>query len=119
MPRPTCQPVEIIATASFQRDIANFRKQHPSIDQAIVDVLADEVGPDPTSGWAIPGWASKVYKLRVANKEGGSGKRGGFRLIYEWHPDERILWLLRIYTHNQVDDISAKEIRKARDAAGI
>ena len=118
MPRSPCQPDKIIATPSFVRDIEHFRG-YRSVAQTLVDVLINEIGPDPTCGMAIPGWASRVRKLRVANRDIGAGKRGGFRLIYEWHEQERTVWLLRLYTKNQMDDIAAKEIRKARDAAGL
>jgi mRNA-degrading endonuclease RelE of RelBE toxin-antitoxin system len=119
MPSPICQPAEIIATPSFQRDIENFRKQFRSVAQAIVDLLTNEIGPDPICGWAIPGWSSKVFKIRAPNRDIGVGKSRGFRLIYEWHADERKLWLLRLYTHSQMEDIAAKEIQRARQASGL
>jgi mRNA-degrading endonuclease RelE of RelBE toxin-antitoxin system len=118
MPRQLCRPGKIIATPSFARDIENFRR-YRSVAQTLVDVLINEIGPDPTCGMAIPGWAHKVFKLRVANRDIGAGKRGGFRLIYEWHEHEGTVWLLRLYTKQQMDDIAAKEIKRAREAAGI
>lgn len=120
MARPPCLPVEIIATPPFVRDVDTLRKKYRSVDAALFESLKTEIGPEPTCGWLIPGRdAPNVYKLRLPNKDIGSGKSRGFRLIYEWHAEERRLWLLRLYTHEQMDDISSKEIKKARQAAGL
>lgn len=119
MPRPVCQPAEIIATPQFRRDIEGFRKSYRSVAECVVTALVNEIGPDPRCGSAIPGWASLVRKLRIANKEIGAGKSGGYRLIYEWHEQERILWLLRLYSKGRMEDLSVKEITAAREASGL
>src|ERR1700674_551581 len=115
----TCQPVEILPAPAFQRDIRGLRRDHRDVDALIVAALAKEVGPDPNAGWGIPGWGDRVRKLRVADGCHNRGKSKGFRLIYDWHPDTRVLWLLRLYTHAQMDDIADGEIKKVRNAVGL
>ncbi len=67
----------------------------------------------------MEGWEDRVRKLRIADKCHNRGKSKGFRLIYDWEPETRVLWLLRLYTHAQMDNIADSEIRKARQAAGL
>ena len=55
-----------------------------------------------------------VHKLRVPNPSAGRGKRGGYRLIYDWNPTTAILVLLILYTHDEKDDVLAAEIARAR-----
>lgn len=114
----TCQPDEIIVAPAFVREMRNHRKSCPSVDEVVVDCLKGEIGPDPkNAGWAIPGWHGRVFKIRLPNPDQNCGKSKGFRLIYEWDSEVKRLYLLRIYTHQQMEDIPAKEIRKARDEA--
>lgn len=116
---PRCQPVEIRVAPAFQRDFKAFSKNHHSLDDLIVEALTDEIGPDPTCGWGYQRWGNRVRKLRVADKCHGIGKSKGFRLVYDWNPDTRVLWLLRLFTHAQMSDLADKEIRKIRNEAGV
>jgi len=47
------------------------------------------------------------------------GKSKGFRLVYDWNPATRVLWLLRLFTHAQMSDLVDREIRKIRNEAEI
>jgi mRNA-degrading endonuclease RelE of RelBE toxin-antitoxin system len=120
MPQVTCAPREIRVGPSFQRDIRAFSATHPIIHELIVSSLVNEIGPNPNCGMAIPGWASRVFKLRIADKCHNLGKSNGFRLIYDWEPASRTLWLLRLYTHAQIKgSIADKEVQKIRKEAGV
>ena len=109
-------------TLCFQREIRALRKKFPSIDREICDGLARDVCPDPSgiaAGQPIRGYAGLVFKIRFKNVDSHKGKRGGYRVIYEWHPDKRCLWLLSIYTHDEKDDVVKAEIDRARKEAEI
>ncbi|MGO9265135.1 MAG: type II toxin-antitoxin system RelE family toxin [Candidatus Binataceae bacterium] len=119
MAKNPCQPAEISVAPAFQRDIQKLSGAHPLVADLIVAALVEEIGPEPTCGWAIRTWGSRVRKLRVVDKCHNRGKSSGFRLIYDWEPDSKVLWLLRLYTHAQMEDIANAEIKKARAGAGI
>jgi len=71
-------------------------------------------------GWKMPGWSERVLKLRLPDPDHDQGKSHGFRLIYDWNPNIRQLYLLRLYTHAEIrGDISEKEIKKARREADL
>ncbi len=72
------------------------------------------------AGWKIPGWNGRVLKLRLPDPDHDQGKSNGFRLIYDWNPDTKQLYLLRLYTHADIrGDISQKEIKNARREADL
>jgi mRNA-degrading endonuclease RelE of RelBE toxin-antitoxin system len=116
MASPAHALVEIVATPSFERDIKQYRKQFRSVDSVVFSLLVEELQPNPGCGWPIPGWASRVYKIRCANKDVVAGKSGGFRIIYEWHEGENRLWLLRLYMHHDMADIPTRKLRKREKA---
>jgi mRNA-degrading endonuclease RelE of RelBE toxin-antitoxin system len=114
-----CQPIEVIPSSSFQRDIGNLRKSCRSVDAVVCDILVKEICPDPLTGDAIRKFGGRVRKSRVPNPDRNQGKSGGFRLIYDWEPESRILCLLRLYDKKHLTDLAAAEIVKARANAGL
>jgi len=119
MAKHFCQPVEISTAPAFQRDLQKLVGGHSLVADLIVTALVEEIGPDPTCGWAIKSWNNRMRKLRIADECHKRGKSNGFRLIYDWEPGTKALWLLRLYTHAQMADIANVEIKKARRDAGI
>jgi mRNA-degrading endonuclease RelE of RelBE toxin-antitoxin system len=107
-------PREIVPALGFQRDIKELRKKYAGVDAVVWKTLVEQLGPNPTAGVPIRGFSHRVYKLRIANPSAGRGKRGGYRLIYDWNPTTAILVLLILYTHNQKEDVLAAEIQRAR-----
>lgn len=69
-------------------------------DQYVKNVLSDIF-----EGRAIP-LGSKLYKIRAAQE--GKGKSGGFRNIFFWKRDERIIFCL-LFGKNEQDNLSADE----------
>jgi hypothetical protein len=63
----------------------------------------------PGAGAVIPG-AGGLRKLRVAAK--GHGRRGGARVIYYWQDAAGLIWLCRIYTKNEAENLPAAEVKK-------
>ena len=55
-----------------------------------------------------------VYKARLPNRDSGSGKRGGYRVIYYLLSEESIV-LLTIYSKTDQSDIPADEIVRILD----
>ena len=69
---------------------------------AIVDLIAYE----PTCGDLIPGTGG-LRKVRVGR--GGSGKRGGARVIYYFYNTDFPVFVMALYAKNEKGDLNARE----------
>ena len=63
----------------------------------------------PESGNVVPG-SGGVRKIRWVLS--GRGKRGGVRVIYYFKKHDDEIWLLTIYSKNEVDAIPAQVLRQ-------
>ena len=63
----------------------------------------------PESGKVVRG-SGGVRKVRWAMS--GKGKRGGVRVIYYFKKQDEEIWLLTIYSKNEVENISAHVLRQ-------
>jgi len=63
----------------------------------------------PESGKVVPG-SGGVRKIRWAMM--GKGKSGGVRVIYYFKRQDDEIWLLTIYSKNEVENIPAHILRK-------
>jgi mRNA-degrading endonuclease RelE of RelBE toxin-antitoxin system len=75
--------------------------------------FAAYVALNPFVGVVIPG-SGGVRKLRWGTT--GSGKRGGFRIIYFNRLDQGQIWLLTIFSKGQQSTISTRVLRQIRKA---
>ena len=66
----------------------------------------------PGAGKIIPG-SGGLRKIRW--KSGGSGKRGGFRLIYFWDVPEDIVYMLLIYKKSKQEDLTQNQLKILRN----
>jgi len=66
----------------------------------------------PGAGKIIPG-SGGLRKIRW--KSGGSGKRGGFRLIYFWDVPEDIVYMLLIYKKSKQEDLTPNQLKTLRN----
>jgi hypothetical protein len=105
------RPVSVIELPGYRRradELLTIEEQ-----DAIVDLIAYE----PACGDLIPGTGG-LRKVRVGR--GGSGKRGGARVIYYFYNAEFPALLMALYAKNEKADLSAKEKKEfaayARDA---
>jgi hypothetical protein len=85
---------------------AYTRRADELLSEAEQDAVVDLVAFDPTRGDLIPGTGG-LRKLRIA--VGGSGKRGGARLIYYFYSEDFPVLLLALYAKNEKSDLSARE----------
>src|SRR5579864_5767406 len=70
------------------------------------DAIVDLIAYEPTCGDLIPGTGG-LRKVRVGR--GGSGKRGGARVIYYFYNAEFPVLLMALYAKNEKCDLSARE----------
>lgn len=78
--------------------------------------FVDFIGRNPEAGDLIPETGG-VRKVRWGG--GGSGKRGGARVIYFHHDVDRPLYLLVVYAKARREDLSADEKRAVRKLAAV
>lgn len=94
------RPVSVTEFTSYQRRANELLT--PDEQDAVVDLIAYE----PTRGNLIPGTGG-LRKLRIA--VGGSGKRGGARVIYYFYNEGFPVLLLSLYAKNEKSDLSARD----------
>ena len=73
------------------------------------DAIVNLIAYEPTCGNLIPGTGG-LRKVRVGR--GGSGKRGGARVIYYFYNANFPALLVAIYAKNEKADVSAQGKRK-------
>src|SRR5690348_7789269 len=74
----------------------------PEEQDAVVDLIAYQ----PTCGDVIPGTGG-LRKVRIGR--GGSGKRGGARVIYYFHNADFPAVLMAIYAKTEKTDLTTRE----------
>jgi mRNA-degrading endonuclease RelE of RelBE toxin-antitoxin system len=100
--------VDIIAALEFQRRLRTLAKKYPQIRRDLEPVLAQlQVGN--FVGDQIQGVKYTVFKERIRNSDIPTGKRGGYRLIYQLL-SPTVVVLLLIYPKSDQADVPAKEI---------
>jgi hypothetical protein len=97
------RPVSVIELPGYRRRADELLSGDEQ--DAIVDLIAYE----PTCGDLIPGTGG-LRKVRVGR--GGSGKRGGARVIYYFYNASFPALLVAIYAKNEKADVSAQEKKK-------
>lgn len=93
----------------------------PTFTRRVVKLLDDEsygalqkhLAKRPDAGDMIRGGGG-LRKIRWAAK--GHGKRGGVRVIYYWWMRKDRISMLFIYPKNEMDDLSAEQLRLLRSA---
>jgi hypothetical protein len=73
------------------------------VQQALID--------NPDSGDPIPG-AGGLRKLRWPDKRRGKGKRGGIRIIYYGFLSANEIWLVTLYSKDEMSDLTKSEQRR-------
>ncbi len=71
---------------------------------------------DPEKGRVIP-QSGGLRKVRM--RLPGRGKRGGARVIYLHLPKHETIVFFYVYTKAQREDLSAEQLKRLRQAAGI
>ena len=66
----------------------------------------------PEAGKIIPG-SGGLRKIRW--KRGGSGKRGGLRVIYFWDVPEDTIYMLLIYKKSKQEDLTSNQLKTLRN----
>ncbi len=76
--------------------------------------LQQELADRPDAGRLIEGGAG-IRKLRCAAS--GSGKRGGFRVIYYWRTAEDQIYLLYLFAKNEAQELTRLQVKRLAQQA--
>ncbi len=99
------------AWPEFNDALAKLSRKYPRIKEDIQEALKE--GPKGRLD-ALPGYSHKLWKYRVASRDMGRGKRGGFRIILymdaRTQQDPREIHLLTIYAKTERADVPADEL---------
>lgn len=93
---------------SFDREFKRLVKKYASLKQEIANLSA-ELSEKPETGTAL---GQSCFKLRLAIKSKGKGKRGGARIITCVFTIEAQVVLLSIYDKAERDSISDLELKQ-------
>jgi hypothetical protein len=94
------RPVSVMELAGYQRRAGEL------LTEAEQDAVVDLIAFDPTCGDLIAGTGG-LRKVRVGR--GGSGKRGGARVIYYFYNAEFPAVLMALYAKNEKADLTARD----------
>jgi hypothetical protein len=100
-------PVSVIEFAAYRR------RADELLTAGEQDAVIDLIAYDPMCGDLIPGTGG-LRKVRVAR--GGSGKRGGARVIYYFYNADFPLLLLGLYAKNEKTDLTDRDKKQLVDA---
>ena len=86
------------------------------LDDENYAMLQTHLAKHPEAGDVIRGGGG-LRKIRWAAK--GHGKRGGVRVIYYWWTGKDRISMLFLYPKNEMDDLSAEQLKLLRRALEI
>jgi hypothetical protein len=75
-------------------------------DRVLLKRIQDEILKQPSKGDVIPG-SGGVRKVRIGKE--GSGKSGGYRVIYLDLPDKHLTYLITVYDKRVSDNITDEQ----------
>lgn len=99
---------KVDTTPNFEREAKRLFKKYNSLKEELLNLI-DELENNPFKGTNL---GNNIYKIRIAIKSKGKGKRGGGRILTHVKVSNEIVYLFSIYSKGEKDDISDKEIQQ-------
>lgn len=96
----------------FEKDLLKLARKYPTSIN-LVEKLFDAFEKGNIEGDRVPGLklkGNRVVKTRLENPDANKGKSGGFRVIWYLITSDNEIYPLTIYSKNDQEDISKKEI---------
>lgn len=90
----------------FEKEVKKLKKKFPSLKSEILNLVGD-LEINPKIGTSI---GKGFFKIRLAIKSKGKGKRGGARVITYFKVVDNIVYLVSIYDKSEKSDISPEEL---------
>ena len=90
----------------FNKDAKRLFKKYKQLPSDL-RLLRQELSANPKSGIEL---GERCYKIRLANSSIPTGKSGGFRIIYYYIDSDCDLYLMSMYSKNELENIDDKTI---------
>ncbi|NPA73217.1 MAG: hypothetical protein GXO12_00735 [Epsilonproteobacteria bacterium] len=94
--------LKIVILSHFEKEVKKLYKKYKNLPQDLKTVKNILLN-NPKSGIRL---GHSCYKIRVANSSVPTGKSGGFRVIYYYLDTQDNIYLLSIYSKNELENIS-------------
>ncbi|WP_295421539.1 type II toxin-antitoxin system RelE/ParE family toxin [Sulfurovum sp.] len=107
--------MKIVSIRQFQKELKSLHKRYKQLGKDIQQ-LHNELNGNPKAGVPL---ANNCYKIRLANSSMPTGKSGGFRVVYYYIDDDGTIYLLSIYSKNDIATISDEKIVEILKREGI
>lgn len=99
--------LKIISLESFKKDVKKLYKKNKKLLQDL-RTFNETLLENPKIGIEL---FSKLYKMRLENSSSNSGK-SGFRVIYYYLDEEENIYLLKIYSKTEIENIKEEILIK-------
>jgi len=106
---------EVVVTPGFGRAAKPLLKRYASL-RAELMTLTERLEADPVQGEPL---GQGCYKLRLAIKSKGQGKRGGARVVTCVKVVAHVCYVLTIYDKSERADLAPGELDALLAAAGL
>ena len=100
--------LKIISLESFKKDVKKLYKKNKKLPQDL-KTLNDTLLENPKIGIEL---STKLFKIRLENSSSNIGKSGGFRVIYYYLDEEENIYLLKIYSKTEIENIKEEVLIK-------
>ncbi|SMM98525.1 hypothetical protein SPONL_2233 [uncultured Candidatus Thioglobus sp.] len=107
--------LKIVETKYFSKSIKRLSKKYRKLVydyEKLVDILATE------NHNAIQ-VTENIYKIRLQNSSNPKGKSSGFRVIYFFKTKADTLYLLDIFSKNEIDNVKAHKLIEMAKSCGF
>ena len=98
--------LRIKTLSCFEKDVKRLFKKYKQLPNDL-KILNKELLENPKSGIEL---GNRCYKIRLANSSIPTGKSGGFRIIYYHIDTHENIYLMSIYSKNELANIDDKII---------
>lgn len=95
------------------KPLENFKKEAKQLSKKYKNLVNDlkkfqeELLSNPKSGIEL---GNNCFKIRLANSSIPTGKSGGFRVIYYYISQNGVIYLMSIYSKNDLENIEDTKI---------
>jgi mRNA-degrading endonuclease RelE of RelBE toxin-antitoxin system len=107
--------LNIKTLSCFDKDVKRLFKKYKQLPNDL-KLLNKKLLENPKSGTEL---GHRCYKIRLANSSIPTGKSGGFRIIYYHIDTNENLYLMSMYSKNELENIDDKIILQILKENGL
>ncbi|HET8858743.1 type II toxin-antitoxin system RelE/ParE family toxin [Marivirga sp.] len=98
---------KVETTEHFDKEVKKLAKKYVSIKSDLIE-LFDDLSENPTKGTSL---GNNIYKIRLAIRSIGKGKRSGARVISLVKIESEKVYMVSIYIKSKKSNITDQEIK--------